>query len=299
MFKLFKKKRNSSRNKKIIDNKENQNASSGKTIYFSYKKRSPIKRSRAIHKVKINKIYFHNYSYLIYIGLIVTLIFVFVVLIRTISIGRINCKTTISQACDEDISAILSKYKDSKLYSSYNLISTDLKNEPSIEEFVIAFDISNLGWNVEILPKSPVSAITNKNMHKFLFVADNGYVISTLDSNNLSLPLLVVASDLPEKGVLLDKSVVFALSIIRDFKFMYNVDYGSLTPDGLVIELDSKKRVLFPLEGDREVLVGGVMYILGRLEKQTDITKQEKDLLMNYFEIDMRFENPVLRPFVR
>lgn len=264
-----------------------------KTVFFYKVKRRPKLSglNKFGHKKKSSrKILYIFYSFLV---IFVSLLGIF--LISLVPLNKITCETEKSEPCSQDIIQVLSKHENSKLYSSYALISADLNKEPSIDNFSINFDLLNLGWNVKVFPKKASYAIKNKNSEILSILSEDGNVISITDKD-LLLPTLLIDLDLPVKGAVLDKSVIFALSIIKDIKFMYNIDYGTLTPDGLVIEVDSKKRLLFPLEGDREVLVGGAMYVLGRLNNKSSITKQEKNLLESGIVIDMRFDNPVLRP---
>ncbi|MCS7092270.1 MAG: hypothetical protein NZM26_02885 [Patescibacteria group bacterium] len=298
MLKFFKKQGFTKKTARNINFNKNKNLAYFDSNRFLHKKKQRSKLYVAM-RLKTHLARLGNSTFIWYVLLVSFVFLLGIFLVRLVNVNKITCRTVELKNCDLAIVEVLSKYENSKLYSSYGLIFSQLKKEPSIAEFKVDFDLFNFGWIVTIAPKKASFAITNADLKLFSILSEDGYVISVDDSNDLSLPFIIVEADLPEKGMILDKSILFALSIVRDIQILYNVDNGFLTADGLVIELDSKKRVLFPLEGDRQVLVGGFMYILSRLNSQSGITKQERDLLQSAFEIDMRFENPVLRPFLR
>ena len=67
---------------------------------------------------------------------------------------------------------------------------------------------------------------------------------------------------------------------------MYQVNVGNIENDSLLVDITPKVRVIFPLEGDYKVLLGGLRLIY---------TKITTDYSGIYSQIDMRYKNPVLR----
>ncbi|MCX7928099.1 MAG: hypothetical protein N2558_00245 [Patescibacteria group bacterium] len=215
--------------------------------------------------------------------------------IKLLPVKKITCEVVnSSKDCSYYIPEILDHYKNSKFYSFYKNMYLELKKEVIIKDFAIYLDLINFGWIVKIIPRKICCAIAKDQAGPFLIVSQDGYVISR-KFENLNLPLIFVETELPEKGALLDEKTMFALSILKDMHFIYGVNFGVLNKDRLVIELDAKKRVLFPLKGEKDLLIGGIMYVLNRLENRYVITKQEISFLDSGIEIDMRFTNPVLR----
>ena len=79
---------------------------------------------------------------------------------------------------------------------------------------------------------------------------------------------------------------LFALNLILGVNEMYQVLYGTITNDALVVDIPPSVRVIFPLEGDSEVLLGGLRLIYAKVTA---------DYLGTYSQIDMRYKNPVLK----
>ena len=80
---------------------------------------------------------------------------------------------------------------------------------------------------------------------------------------------------------------LFALELIQGIWQMYQVGLGELKDDGLVVELPGRITVIFPKEGDKDILLGEVRLVYGKVENI--------DTLGKYSQIDLRFKNPVLR----
>jgi hypothetical protein len=55
----------------------------------------------------------------------------------------------------------------------------------------------------------------------------------------------------------------------------------------LLVELPGQIRVIFPLEGDSDILLGGLRLIYSKIKEDGN--------LAGYSQIDMRYKNPVLR----
>ena len=61
---------------------------------------------------------------------------------------------------------------------------------------------------------------------------------------------------------------------------MYQVNKGEMINSGLVVELPTRVRVILPLEGSVEILLGSLRLIYSQVTDK---------------EIDLRFKNPILR----
>jgi hypothetical protein len=68
---------------------------------------------------------------------------------------------------------------------------------------------------------------------------------------------------------------------------MYQVGQSSIQDGSLLVELPGQIRVIFPLEGDSEILLGSLRLIYSKV--------REDGNLAGYSQIDLRFTNPVLR----
>jgi len=67
----------------------------------------------------------------------------------------------------------------------------------------------------------------------------------------------------------------------------YSVDKGATTGDGFFIDNIRSKKVIFPLNGDKDLLLGSMNLIFSRLPSLKEASTIET--------IDLRYKNPVLR----
>ena len=66
---------------------------------------------------------------------------------------------------------------------------------------------------------------------------------------------------------------------------MYQVGCGVISNDTLVVDMKDGFKVIFPLEGDEQVLLGSLRLIYSKIQTSN---------LNNYKQVDLRFANPVL-----
>jgi hypothetical protein len=68
---------------------------------------------------------------------------------------------------------------------------------------------------------------------------------------------------------------------------MYQVRDFTVQDDSLLVELPGQIRVIFPLDGDSQILLGSLRLIYSKIQNEGNPEK--------YSQIDLRFKNPVLR----
>jgi hypothetical protein len=100
------------------------------------------------------------------------------------------------------------------------------------------------------------------------------------------LPYAITPEPLKKVGESISTRDLFALNLILGVNEMYQVLYGTITNDALVVDIPPSVRVIFPLEGDSEILLGSLRLVY---------TKVTTSYLGIYSQIDMRYKNPVLR----
>jgi hypothetical protein len=70
-----------------------------------------------------------------------------------------------------------------------------------------------------------------------------------------------------------------------------DVDFSRLDGNNLHVDLKDGKRIIFPLEGDRDFILGALTLILNELKKVESESGVSVDSVS---QIDLRFNNPVL-----
>ena len=101
-----------------------------------------------------------------------------------------------------------------------------------------------------------------------------------------NLPKVTVGNINKNVGEKVGERELTALKIIQGVYIMYQVGEGELSQDGLTVILKDGQKVLFPVNiGEPEVLLGALRLIYAKIENEGS----------DFREIDLRFENPVLR----
>ncbi|MBX4205966.1 hypothetical protein KW795_02105 [Candidatus Microgenomates bacterium] len=111
-----------------------------------------------------------------------------------------------------------------------------------------------------------------------------GIIIEESDTSNL--PNLLIDPNLNvilKKGEKLSSEFQFATLLLQKMYFVYNTNHANVSAYSISFDLNEKK-VVFPLNGDIDVLLGSLTVILSRLNSEN-----------NYSIIDLRYKNPILK----
>ena len=154
------------------------------------------------------------------------------------------------------------------LYQTKRKITKNLKNNYLVTDFSMQFKLPNI-LLVNVLVKKPIFAIQDVS-NKIFLIDKDGKILSTVDST--SLPMVVQESSIPN---------LFTLNLMQGISQMYQINIGRIENDSLVVELPTSIKVIFPLSGDSQVLLGSLRLVYPKIG--------------TYREIDLRFKNPVLR----
>lgn len=195
---------------------------------------------------------------------------------------RIECKSQYGD-CPSEVASGLETFGEKNLFISRQKASSYLKKNFLVADFSIQFKLPNV-MLVNVIAKKPYFALKNATSGKFELVDQKGVVVAVTDASNL--PTVVTPEPLKKTGEVVRASDLFALNLVAGTYQMYQVGYGTITNDALAVDIGGGLRVIFPLEGDSEVLLGGLRLIY---------SKVTTNYLGTYSQIDMRYKNPVLR----
>ncbi|HTK03622.1 MAG TPA: hypothetical protein VL401_02525 [Alphaproteobacteria bacterium] len=170
-----------------------------------------------------------------------------------------------------------------KLESGDNLYQTKkktakyLKNNFLVTDFSMHFKLPDI-LRVDVLIKKPSFMLKN-DTNQVVTIDQNGRVLGT--SSDTALPSVSVLGNLKKVGEIVDQKHLFALNLMQGVNQMYQIDNGKIEDDSLVVELPPSIKVIFPLSGDSQILLGSLRLVYSKVGE--------------YHEIDLRFKNPVLR----
>lgn len=196
---------------------------------------------------------------------------------------HIECKSQ-EGTCPNELNAKLQMINGKHLFQGDPEVSKLLKKDFIISNFSTQLKLPNI-LLINVIVKKPIFALKNADSGKFELIDQNGYVLTTSDSSNL--PTVSTNESFQKPGEKISDSDLFALKLVYGMYQMYQIGYGTISNDSLLVDMPTGIRVIFPLRsGDTEVLLGGLRLIY---------TKISNDSLNSYSQIDMRYINPVLR----
>jgi hypothetical protein len=210
---------------------------------------------------------------------------VFLILIISPFLIRVSvtCKSQYGE-CPRQITDKLNSFNGKSLFFAKSGIKKVLKSDFSISDYSVQYKIPN-NLHVELLVKKAVVAFKNDKSGSFALVDADGKVLSVVSDS--VLPVITVTENLPGEGKDIGTRDRFVLGLAQGINQMYQIDSFMITDEGLLVELPGQIRVIFPLDGDKDVLLGSLRLIYSKI--------QEDGNLAGYSQIDLRYKNPVLR----
>ncbi len=196
---------------------------------------------------------------------------------------KIDCKSQYGD-CPGVIQEKLNTFNGRNLLSAKRGIRKILGSEFLITDYSLQYKIPNI-LRVELLVKKAVVAFKDNMSGSFVLVDKEGKVLSVAEDT--VLPTIAVDGGLPNAGQNISSTYLFALKIATGINQMYQVSASSIVDGSLHVELPGQIRVIFPLDGDNETLLGSLRLIYSKL--------REDGNLAGYSQIDLRYKNPVLR----
>ncbi len=219
-------------------------------------------------------------------GLVTVIVFSFLMTLRIIKISNIECFSQYGD-CPVEITSKLESVKSKSLSNSKKEISKILRDNFLISDFSTQFKLPST-LKVNLVIRKAVFALRQKDTDNYTLIDKDGYVVAISNSSNL--PTVIVNEKLKNVGEKVSDRDLFSLKLINGVFNMYQVNFGDIRDDSLVVELPSDLTVIFPLE---ESIERDSDFYLGVL--RLIVTKIETENSGKYREIDLRFKNPVLR----
>lgn len=158
------------------------------------------------------------------------------------------------------------------------MVAEEFKNTKLIDNYSFRFKLPAT-LRIDILLKKPKYALLNKNTNEIAVLDNKGTVLEKTDKTNL--PYVVTGDNLPNVGEVAESKKTFALELLYSIYYLYQVKSGEIVKDSLELSIPKEGKIIFPLEGERDILLGSMKLILSRAGK--------------FKEIDLRYKNPVIR----
>ena len=187
---------------------------------------------------------------------------------------RIDCKSQFGE-CPDEVNFKLKPLNSRTLFYVKKNTSKILKADALVSSFSTQYKFPDI-LEINLIVKKPLFAIKDILTGRIFLIDKDGNILT--EAGTTSLPIIVQEGREPN---------LIALNLILGVYQMYQVLYGTIANDALVVDMPVGLRVIFPLYGDPEVLLGSLRLIYSKIETSD---QEEK-----FSEIDLRFKNPVLR----
>ncbi len=196
---------------------------------------------------------------------------------------KIDCKSQFG-SCPERVLTKINVFNSKNLYIAKKNIKKILSTDFLISNYSLQFKLPNI-LETYIVVKKPFATLVDRNSNKTALIDEDGKILSFgVDS---SLPTVTTDRIDQKEGEKVADRDFFALRIITGVFQMYQIRTGEMNADSLVVELPPQTRVIFPLYGDSDVLLGSLRLIYSKISEPSQVGK--------FSEIDLRFKNAILR----
>jgi len=213
----------------------------------------------------------------IYILLIFFLFFPFLILPRIIKVRVVECYNQYGLCSNEFLTKVNPVLNES-FDTAKKKVAEEFKNTKLIEDYSFRFKLPAT-LRIDLILKKPKYALYNKNMNETVVLDTKGIVLEKVEKSNL--PYIVTSDNLPNIGEMVESKKTFALEIIYGIYYLYQVKSGEIVDDSLEVKIPEAGKIIFPLMGERDILLGSMKLILSGSGK--------------FKEIDLRYKNPVVR----
>ncbi|OGM03698.1 hypothetical protein A2715_05325 [Candidatus Woesebacteria bacterium RIFCSPHIGHO2_01_FULL_39_32] len=203
-----------------------------------------------------------------------------------IKIREISCENQNGE-CSRGVTQKFTEAKGLPYSSAKNKLTEMLQSNVAVKKYTIHFQIP-AKLEVNIIESKPKYALKNSTSNIFSLVGEDGRVISQAESSDL--PTLFVEKDLHPTTQTIDMETLFASEIVFSISNIHKFKSARLEGGKLIVEVVEGPTVIFPLEGDREILLGSYVLVTDELKKEGI-----GSTIKNPRIIDLRFKNPILK----
>jgi hypothetical protein len=215
---------------------------------------------------------------------------------KKIIINNFSCESQFGP-CDQKKEEKIRENVGKNLSDAKKAVNEFLESEPLVSDFETHYKIPDT-LEVNILLRKPRFGVTFNSSKAIALIDDEGYVVAYKEGT--FLPILEANEAPPQVGEKVSDSRLFALELLNDMYTYYQIRKGIEQEDSVKFGMVAGKDVIFPLEGDRQLLIASLAVILTRLNADDSSTRIEnaegiKATCLQGCTIDLRFKNPVIR----
>jgi len=226
---------------------------------------------------------------LIFIVLILTVLLCLYYFPKVIKINSIDCRSQYGP-CD----SVVSESLDELIGSKYGIVTGKIKdilgNNLLIEDYSYQFKLPDK-ITVNILQRKTQFALKRKDNENLFLIDKEGTVIDTGSFSNL--PTLQLEGNIPNVGETISADIAFTLNVFNDLYKLYQINFGNMYSDYSEFRVPGGYTVIFPITGDKQILIGSMLAIINQLNNEEQDSRIENVGDMKI--IDLRYKNPVIK----
>lgn len=245
-----------------------------------------MKRRRPIKNKKL--FVFADFNIFKYLSILLIVLFVLsipLLIKKSIFIKNVECTSQYGE-CPPEILNNINVVSGHDMKVAKDNLERILGQTNQINNYLIQFKIPNT-LKVDMNIKKPRYSI--KNGQGIYFMVDkDGLVLDRLDKS--SLPTIEDKAVDYKIGEFVNDKNLWTLKLIEKVAWLYTKNTGLIENNTMKVTMDEGITVLFPVEGDVDVLIGSLRLIFSRLNEGSQGIRME-----DVREIDLRFKNVVLR----
>jgi len=182
--------------------------------------------------------------------------------------------------CDNDIISELEQYKGESIFTSYGKINNLLRSSNKVINFEIKF-ISPLKLFAHISQRKPSIAVIANGDKNYHLYSQDGFLLSQVE--NTQLPTI----EIQDYSVISEIQTKFIIEMAHMLNQTYNINNIIVRDGGMEFEIPGSPKIIYPIQGDIDVLLGSLRFVLSQLNTQLgDFTMES---------VDFRFRNPIIR----
>ena len=196
------------------------------------------------------------------------LIFVFMLSLFTvftpkiILVNNVECQSQYGP-CNTLINDAISKVKTGSLKDTKSGLKEVLNGNVFVKKYRLHYTYPD-NLSVDIIERNPRFSLEDTSSNKYYLIDYSGIMLSVVEETNL--PKLTIGESEIKEGEKINQEQLFALNILELVYSAYTPKYSMIEGNHLVVELDGEVKIIFPLEGDRSVLVGSMFFIMSKIK---------------------------------
>ena len=225
--------------------------------------------------------------------LLIGCIFMLVLLVpRFIKIRQVSCHSQFGP-CSGYLSKLVGQAESKSLNEAKGYLKSLLLDEAQVVDFSLRFALPNR-LQVDIVERKAMVGLRQVGINGFALIDKTGRIIDFQEKTLLPVLMFEKGIDNFEVGKKVSLKVRFAGELLSRLSNPYQVKQALIRDECLEIELNQGLKVVFPLEGDVDVLLGSLQLVLSRLNTEAEDFKIGEEQIRPRL-IDLRFKNPVIK----